>query len=185
MNPAQRALAELWWRPGGRMDAGWWPHLEMEAWRGDYQRRSGLRPPLDRMIAGRLGQGGALPALSDEAEALLADDARRGALCLMLGLWSQGCPDYLLLRAYRAPLAAHLDEVALARLPALLPTRAGAVAEWAPEALCGEALRHGGAWLARAEDPAVAVCRLHWAPLARAPRADSPLAALRKLLKWL
>lgn len=186
MSPALRRLHTLWWQPGREMATGWWMALGLSQWQQPYARQPLLRPALDRLVANRLGHCGAVPTMSSVAESLLADDRRRDALCLALGLWVLRCPDYLLLRRYRAALSPMLDAHALNQLQALMPLTAAQAAELEPGELTGSAFRAGAAWLAGSNDPALALCRLLWEPSAAGmSQAATPDAVLQKLLRWL
>ncbi|WP_199153674.1 type III secretion system domain-containing protein [Chromobacterium sp. ASV23] len=184
MSPALRRLYALWHQPGQDMDAAWWAALDLASWREPYAQQPLLRPPLDDLIARRLGQAGAAPPLPAIAEPLLADEQRREALCMALGLWALRCPDYVLLKPYREALSSRLDGRALAQLQALLPLE-GTRADLTPAMLPARACEIGAAWLADAAAPALRLCRLLWPPstLLAPPQPVEPV--LQKLLRWL
>ncbi|PRP69729.1 hypothetical protein BUE93_13620 [Chromobacterium amazonense] len=184
MNPARRRLHALWHQPGQEMDAAWWAALDLASWREPYAQQPLLRPPLDDLIASRLGQAGAAPPLSALAEPLLADDARREALSMALGLWALRCPDYVLLKPYREALSNRLDGRALAQLQALLPLES-ARADLTPATLPARACEIGAAWLADAAAPALRLCRLLWPPSALLAPPQPVEPVLQKLLRWL
>jgi hypothetical protein len=189
ITPAHQRLHALWHRPGAVMDDGWWQHMSMDAWRQPYSEHAMVRPSLDAVLAEQLGHQGAIPPLSSQAQILL-DDARGGeAFCIALGLWALNCPDYLLLRPYRQVLCEVLGESTLAQLCTLFPTTANAPATIEPPQLIDAARAAGGAWLARANDRAVAATRLLWSPAQTSvpievPNA-CPMPVLDRLRKWL
>lgn len=181
IDEATRQLHRLWWCPGGTMAAGWWSALDLTAWRAPYARQLSLRPALDALLARKLGHDGPPPHSALAAQLLTGP---RDAVCVGLGLWAMQCPDYLTLRPYRAALAAELGPAPLAQLQALLPGGAAAPGV-EPAALAALARAHGAAWLAAADDPALALCALLWEP-SDLPAPAQPLAPiLHKLLRWL
>lgn len=189
ITPAQQRLHALWHRPGAVMADGWWQQVSMDAWQQPYAEHVGVRPSLDALIAERLGHQGAIPPLTPQADVLLDDSQRSETLCIALGLWALNCPDYLLLRPYRRALIDALGEPTLGQLSALFPANARAAASVAPEQLINAACAAGGAWIAAADDRAVAATRLLWKPAeTSAPietPATSPMPVLEKLRKWL
>ena len=189
ITPAQQRLHALWHRPGTVMADAWWQHVSMQSWQQPYTEHAGVRPPLDALIAERLGHRGAIPPLTPHAQALLDDGHDSEMLCIALGLWALNCPDYLLLRPYRMALVEPLGDATLAQLCALFPATASAPASVEPSQLVDTARAAGGSWLAAAEDRAVAATRLLWPPAETATRADlsatSPIPLLDKLRKWL
>ncbi|MBJ7263173.1 MAG: hypothetical protein JHC61_05290 [Burkholderiaceae bacterium] len=186
MDPALRRLYTLWWQPGREMAAGWWTALGLPQWQQSYVNQPLLRPSLDRMIAHRLGHAKTAPPMSTLAAALLADDTRCQVLCLALGLWALQCPDYLLMRRYRDALSSLLDARVMNQLQALIPVNATHAAGVEPEDLRATAWRSGVVWLAASCDPALAVCRLLWDPVAAQPGPSiPPELVLEKLQRWL
>lgn len=184
MNPALQRLYALWHQPAQGMDPAWWHALSFATWRDAYKQNPLVRPPLDALIAKRLGHAGPVPSLSTNAAELLADDLRREAICLALGLWALKCPDYLLLKPYREVLANQLAPRALGQLQALLPQEAHQTM-LAPDELPAMACELGVAWLAHSTDPALRLCRLLWAPSPQ-PVPEQPIEpVLQKLLRWL
>ncbi|AKK24929.1 type III secretion system domain-containing protein [Pandoraea oxalativorans] len=184
MSPAVQGLYALWHRPGADMDPGWWDSVELAAWRRPYATQALLRPLLDTLIATRLRHAGPVPPVSETAAVLLGNAARARTLCLALGLWALGSPDYLLLKPYREALSDALDAGTQRQLQALLPTGGGR-ATVAPQALPGVAADLGAAWLGGATDPAVRVCRLRWPPSTHPAPARPVEPILVKLMRWL
>ncbi|VVE85684.1 type III secretion system domain-containing protein [Pandoraea sputorum] len=184
MSPALQGLYTLWHRPGADMAPGWWDSVELAAWRQPYATQALVRPLIDTLIAARLSHRGPVPPASETAAVLLGNAARARALCVALGLWALGSPDYLLLKPYREALSDALDAGTQRQLQTLLPAGGGR-ATVAPDALPSLATELGAAWLAEASDPAVRLCRLRWPPSTqRAPeRPVEPI--LLKLVRWL
>ncbi|TDR76589.1 type III secretion system (T3SS) protein LEE [Paludibacterium purpuratum] len=163
----------------------WWHRLDLSAWQAAYGRHAALRPALDRLIAERLGHEGVPPPDDACADRLLAEADRRDALCVGLGLWAMRCPDYLLLRPFRQTLMATLSQQQQTQLLALFPRTHRCEARLAPPQLATVARQSGAAWLARADEPALALCRLLW-PHSTGPAPDGPVRpVLDKLVRWL
>ncbi|WP_408296423.1 type III secretion system domain-containing protein [Paraburkholderia sp. RL17-373-BIF-A] len=185
MSPSLRRLYALWHQPGREMRPGWWGALKLPEWREPYVQQPLVRPALDRLIASRLGHSRSIPEMSPAAEALLMDE-RRDLLCVALGLWALGCPEYLVLQQYRKALSPVLDRRALGQLLVLMPLRSVCEAQLAPDELLEGARRCGLAWLGSSDDPAVLACRLLWEPASPERNGRvAPEAVLEKLLRWL
>jgi hypothetical protein len=180
----QASLA-LWWQPGRHMAAGWWRQLDLACWQTRYRALPALRPALDRVIAARLGHDGAPPPADPLADRLLADPCWRDALCIGLGLWALQCPDYLWLRPFRQALAPMLSPQQLTQLLALFPATHRRAPVLAPGLLPQAARQAGAAWLAHAEQPGLALCRLLWPPSAHTAPARSIRPVLTRLARWL
>ncbi|VVD99993.1 hypothetical protein PAQ31011_02090 [Pandoraea aquatica] len=96
------------------MDVQWWDTFGMSAWRALYRRHAACRPPVDRLLVQRRGWpvAGRMDCSLPRSDAALAmvqlmPNLRRVALAH--GLRVLGCPDYLLLGAYRRALSPWLD----------------------------------------------------------------------------
>ncbi|MBN9095242.1 type III secretion system domain-containing protein [Pandoraea pnomenusa] len=130
-------LARLIWQPGGQMDEGWWHAFEMTPWRDAYRRHPACRASIDAQLIVRRGWPAvreargphAVPPCSEAAKARLRRLPTLRRVAVAYGLRTMGCPDYLLLGAYRRALSPWLDAWQCDRL--LL-----ACAEWPARATC-------------------------------------------------
>jgi hypothetical protein len=161
ITPAVSRLHALAWRPGAEMHPGWWPALDLAAWRDGYAHPA-CRAPIDRLIVARRGfPRAALPPRLDASQAaLVALEPRLDALMVALGLLAHGRPDYLLAQPYRTLLAAPLGEQGCAQLLALCRDRPVRGPDLAPDPSFVDALRSAGTRWWRADAAACVATRL-------------------------
>ncbi|PTD99275.1 hypothetical protein EIL82_18000 [Pandoraea apista] len=170
-------LARLIWQPGLYMDDGWWRAFGMSSWRDTYRRHAVCRAHIDRLLIARRGWPDTVtrdcaPPESEAAHAVLRLVPRLRRVSLAYGLRMLGCPDYLLLGAYRRALSSWLDTWQCDRL--LLTRR-----EWPtrsaipPGQIVDAALATTGAYL----DGAVTPLAVDMATVSKAARILLPPAA--------
>ncbi|VVD75285.1 hypothetical protein PMO31116_00808 [Pandoraea morbifera] len=114
---AAAQLARLIWQPGGQMDDGWWHAFGMTPWRDAYRRHAACRASIDAQLVVRRGWPAVrevlgahmVPPCSEAAQARLRRLPTLRRVAVAYGLRTMGCPDYLLLGAYRRALSPWLD----------------------------------------------------------------------------
>lgn len=171
--PAVSRLHALAWRPGADMHPGWWPALDLAAWRDSYAHPA-CRASIDRLIVARRGfpQAALPPRLDASQAALVALEPRLDTLMVALGLLAHGRPDYLLVQPYRTLLAAQLGEQGCTQLLALCRDRPVRGPDLAPDQFL-DALRGNGMRWWRADAAACVAARLLSTVLPPAPPSSS------------
>ena len=106
-------LAQWFLSPGKTMHASWWEELSLTSWASVYGTNNILTRQIDALIIHR-GHLPAFPAtlngMTERGQVLSRLSWKLPYFILALGVLLLECPDYLIRREYRTPLAEQLGE---------------------------------------------------------------------------
>lgn len=173
LTPELQRLYQLAHTPGSWMNEAWWTHLGLAGWQESYERFTGCRASLDRLIAQRRAwHWSTLPArLSPLQQELLALESRFVRLITALGLVALNCADHLLHKSHRQALWPCLEAHHCNQLLGLHQGWSDSEAALPAAALADTALQAGARWWQRdlTPCPVTDVLALHLAPVSEGP----------------